>query len=253
MKEKGKSILSKYNNLPDVKKKVYLKGFSALAVFVLTIVLLFTVTAAWYSNIVEVEEITFEVDSWGVDAHIDLDEEKLYNAAPGDIEEIPYKVDNNADRLVNIQFNAYKKFLPDFMQQRIYFYVDKQTEVNGETVDKVYIHDDNAYYYPLLGGQVVDNIPDEKNSVNSDPSLKWEWVYDLLGYYTVITTDEDGVNKETAYIRPVQYTYENAQYDISTGELLNIKNADFIPRLGSCMLCLKLLFYSSKVYAIFGH
>lgn len=219
-------IKTKYGSLTDLQKKIYLKSFSVVAVLMLTMTLLFTITAAWYSNIVEVEEITFEADSWGVDALIELNEEKLYKAAPGDIEIIPYTVSNNADRLINIQFNAYKKYLPDFMQERIYFYLDDKTEVNGETVDRIYIHDDNAYYYPLLGGQVVDNVITGEKDVVSDPPLKWEWVYDLLGYYTVIRTDEKGNLKETAYIRPVQYTYERATYDYTTGQLLTIRNDD---------------------------
>lgn len=222
MKEKINNIFKKYNNLTEIQKKLYLKVSSAVAVFMLTVVLLFTITAAWYSNIVEVEELKFEVDSWGVDGTIMLDDEVLLHIAPGDSDSIPFKVDNNADSLVNLQFNAYKKYLPDFMQQRFYFYIEDEIVVNGETLDKVYIHDDNAYYYTLLGGQTVDNTGD----VHSEAELKWEWVYDLLGYYAIIETDENGFSTETAYIRPVQYTYEKATYDSDTGELVSIMNSD---------------------------
>ena len=222
MKEKINNILKKYNNLTELQKKLYLKVSSAIAVFMLTVVLLFTITAAWYNNIVEVEELKFEVDSWGVDGTIMLDDEVLIHIAPGDSDSIPFKVDNNADRLVNLQFNAYKKYLPDFMQQRFYFYVDDEVVVNNEKLDRVYIHDDNAYYYTLLGGQTVDNTGD----IHSEAEFKWEWVYDLLGYYVVIETDEEGISKETAYIRPVQYTYERASYDEETGKLVSISNPD---------------------------
>ena len=199
MRGKITDSITKYRNLSEFQKKIYMKSFSVVAILMLTVVLLFTITAAWYSNIVEVEELVFEVDSWGVDATIQLTDKEIHHAAPGDSKTIAYKVDNNADRLVNIQFNAYKQFLPGFMQQRIYFYLDKQTEVNGEVVDRIYLHDDNAYYYPLMGGQVVDTT----GQVISDHPLKWEWVYDLLGYYAIVKTDEEGISKETAYIRPV--------------------------------------------------
>lgn len=222
MRGKITDSITKYRNLSEFQKKIYMKSFSVVAILMLTVVLLFTITAAWYSNIVEVEELVFEVDSWGVDATIQLTDKEIHHAAPGDSKTIAYKVDNNADRLVNIQFNAYKQFLPGFMQQRIYFYLDKQTEVNGEMVDRIYLHDDNAYYYPLMGGQVVDTT----GQVISDHPLKWEWVYDLLGYYAIVKTDEEGISKETAYIRPVQYRFESAQYDSATGILTSIKNAD---------------------------
>lgn len=214
--------MNKYKSLTEFQRKIYLKSFAVVSVFLLTMVLLFAITAAWYSNIVEVEELTVEVDSWGVDSTIMLDDETILKIAPGDIGVIPFKIDNNADRMVNVQFNAYKKFLPTFMQKRLYFYLEESAEVNGERLDRMYLHDDNAYYYPLIGGQIVDNAGD----ASSDAELKWEWVYDLLGYYTIVQKDEDGYHSETAYIRPVQYTYENATYNFETGDLATLKLAD---------------------------
>lgn len=211
--------MNKYKSLTEFQRKLYLKSFAVVSVFLLTMVLLFAITAAWYSNIVEVEELTVEVDSWGVDSTILLDDETILKIAPGDSGVIPFKIDNNADRMVNVQFNAYKKFLPDFMQQRLYFYLEESAEVNGETLDRMYLHDDNAYYYPLIGSQIVDN----SGEAHSDVELKWEWVYDLLGYYTIVQKDADGYCSETAYIRPVQYTYENATYNFETGELATLK------------------------------
>ena len=215
-------IADRFKSLTELQKKIYLKSFALISVFLLTIVLLFTITAAWYSNIAEVEELTFEVDSWGVDCTIMLDDETILKVAPGDSEAIPFKVDNRADRMVNVQFNAYKKYLPSFMQQRIYFYIDDEAEVNGETLDRIYLHDDNAYYYSLVGGQVVDNTAE----IISNAKLKWEWVYDLLGYYTIIQTDDEDFCTETAYIRPVEYKYENADYDLETGKLTSITMDD---------------------------
>ncbi|MBQ9845271.1 MAG: hypothetical protein IJO54_04230 [Oscillospiraceae bacterium] len=212
-------ITDRFNGLSDIQKKLYVKGLFVLFVFFLTIVLIFAATAAWYNNIAQVEELAFEIDAWGVDSTITIEDQSVEKAAPGDIGTIPYKIDNEADSLVNVQIKAAKKYLPEFMQKRIYFYVDKKVEVNGETLEKAYIHDDNAYSHVLLGGQNVDNTGD----VASDGKIKWEWVYDLLGYYVVIETDDDDISKETAYIRPVQYTYEDAKYDNDTGALTSIK------------------------------
>ena len=47
--------------------------------------------------------------------------------------------------------------------------------------------------------------------------LKWEWVYDVVGYYFRGTPGETGFTVEE-YLRPVEYSYDYAQYD-SEGHL----------------------------------
>ena len=115
------------------------------------------------------------------------------------------------------------------LQKRVFFYADtdktytfnegKNTE-SKETVSKVYlgISAPNNYAYTVLPGQklVMNEI------FYNDVPLKWEWVYDMLGYYFRGTVAGEVAVDE--YIRPIEYDYDFDQPSFDdAGQLESVK------------------------------
>ena len=69
--------------LKRVRKSVYKQALLAGLLIVLTVVVLFAMTAAWYTNIVQSSGLVFEASVWGFDGTVTLGEAGI-SAAPGD-------------------------------------------------------------------------------------------------------------------------------------------------------------------------
>ena len=83
----------KLNNVPSensgspelvkARRNIYLQAGLAVLTIVLTLVIIFSMTAAWYTNIVETSGLVFEVESWGYSGEVTISD-KVVAAAPGD-------------------------------------------------------------------------------------------------------------------------------------------------------------------------
>ena len=195
----------------NVIKQAALAGFTVAV----TLVLVFAMTAAWYTNVVSTGGLNFQAESWGFEGGVALPEDVI-KAAPGDSGVIAMQVNNTGKVASAITVNISKEYMQDAeMQQRIFFYADKSAVVGGETVDRLYLNNAGGYTYYLP----AQNALVLSKEVYTDVQLKWEWVYDVAGYYFRGTHDGTAFTVEE-YLRPVEYDVDLAQYDAETGQLL---------------------------------
>ena len=112
----------------------------------------------------------------------------------------------------------------------MFFYVDDQKQSNEETVYRNYVNIIDDYSYPITEGQKLILSEEYQNA----PELKWQWVYEMQGYYvqgTVVSDDSvEPVIEE--YLRPVEYDSSKAIYDDETGKLKTIDGVSRMEFLG---------------------
>ena len=194
---------------------------------VLTIVILFAMTTAWYTNIVETGNLIFEAEAWGFEGDISIGNDDNIIAAPGDSGMIDLQVENQGDSVSAISMNVSKAGMDRNMQKRLFFYVDTRMTRNGEIMDRVYLNSYEGYTYTLFSkGKLM--LTDQ---ISNAPRLKWQWVKDVLGYYVigqkVERTSEDGsITQDVTvkeYLRPIEYDYDAATMKVDTsGEDISV-------------------------------
>ena len=205
------------------KDNIRKQASMAVIAIVVTVVLVFAMSVAWYSNVIHTEGLVFKASSWDFEfeGKIAVGAE-TQDVGPGDSGIVSLKLENASDDTISVLVNATKNTtsLSEEMKKRIYFYVEDGLLVNGEYMDRVYINETDDYAYTVLGQSTLTLNDD----YYSDPYLKWEWVYDVLGYY-VMGTVKDGVLTEVEdYMRPVQYDLDTATFD-ADGKLAAVGNA----------------------------
>lgn len=205
------------------KANIYKQATMAGLAIVVTIVLIFAMSVAWYTNVIHSEGLIFETGTWDFafegNVEIKKDTQSIF---PGDSGVIELHLENTSDDTIGVLVNVTKNTenFPDLMKRRIYFYVDDSQVINGETLEKVYVNETEEYKYIIL----PQNTLELEEEYHSDPYLKWEWVYDVLGYYVTGTLKEDGTLEVVDYMRPVTYDYDKATFDAETGELLTVSD-----------------------------
>lgn len=237
--------------LVKMQKSILLKAALALLTVVLTVVILFAMTSAWYTNIVQTSGLVFEVESWGFSGEIIVDNNENIKFAPGDEGTVSITANNESDEITPLTVNVSKPYMNEEMQKRLFFYVDTPMTRNGETMERVYINEKEGYTYNLFGGSSLIINEEVKNA----PELKWQWVYDMLGYYVLATPQEAEKESETGvtvtngeadegntairmeieeYLRPIEYDFDKATFNEETLELETIDGvdvADFLQKL----------------------
>lgn len=207
--------------LRKAKKNIYWQAGLALVTIILTIVIAFAMTSAWYTNIVQTSGLVFEAEAWGFEGTINVDSDPIV-AGPGDDGVIHLEVENESESIITVGVNISKARMAEEMQQRLYFYVDTQLTRNGETMERVYLNNQEGYSYTLFSkGKLT--LTEE---VHNDALLKWQWVYDVLGYYVYGTqyTDSEGNTyvRIAEYLRPIEYDYDEATTTFTTDENNNL-------------------------------
>ncbi len=188
--------------LEAMRKNVVRQAALAVLLIVQLVVLLFAITAAWYTNIVQTNDLVFETAVWGFEGSVQLGDEPI-EAAPGDEGIIPFAAANNSDKVTEVSVNISKINMDTEMQKRIYFYADTERVWNSEIMDRVYLGNTASYTY-IMPGQGELTLTEE---VCDDVPLKWQWVYDVLGYYVLGAVTEDGAGIDE-YLRPIEYNYD---------------------------------------------
>lgn len=191
-------------NLKAMRKNVVRQAALAVLLIVQLVVILFSITAAWYTNIAQTNDLVLETAVWGFEGSVQLGEEPI-KAAPGDDGVIPFMAVNNSDEITEVGVNISKINMDQEMQKRIYFYADTQRVWNSEVTERVYLGDTASYTY-IMPGQGELTLTEDEELCNDVP-LKWQWVYDLLGYYMLGVVTEDGPIIEE-YLRPIEYHYD---------------------------------------------
>ena len=153
----------------QVQKNIYRQASLALLTVVLTIVILFAMTSAWYTNIVQTSGLFFEAESWGFEGEINVSRDNIL-ASPGDDGLVHLEVQNGSDQIAAISVNISKDSMEEKMQKRMFFYVDEPMVRNDETMSRVYINELESYTYTLFhSGKLT--LTDK---IHNAPQLKWQ-------------------------------------------------------------------------------
>lgn len=197
----------------EAKKRIYKQAGLALTAILVTVALLFAMSTAWYSNVLEAGSLTFQAEKWELNAdHVSSNGNVV--AQPGARGILPVSYKNTSDSIVNAYVNVSKEQMDVPLQKRIYFYTETPYTVgsgeNAETVARRYLTNSTAAPYTVLSmGQLT--MSDDFCTV--DTPIYWEWVYDLLGYYVRLEPTNDGSVIEKEYLRPIVYDYDKATFD----------------------------------------
>lgn len=210
----------------EAKKRIYKQAGLALTAILVTVALLFAMSTAWYSNVLEAGSLTFQAEKWELNAdHVSSNGNVV--AQPGARGILPVSYKNTSDSIVNAYVNVSKEQMEVPLQKRIYFYTETPYTVgsgeNAETVARRYLTNSTAAPYTVLSmGQLT--MSDDFCTV--DTPIYWEWVYDLLGYYVKLVPTSDGGVSESEYLRPIVYDYDKATFD-ENGNLATVDGEHF--------------------------
>lgn len=228
-------------DISALKRRIVRQGVLTVLALVMTLLLVFTGAVAWYTNVAQVQELTVQTDAWGFSGTVTLNGDTASRAgaalaaAPGSDTPLSLDMTNTGDAPAKAFVTVDKSGLDVELQKRLYFYVDAAQTVQPqavasaegetaqtpaeETVAEAWLHGGNPYAYTLLPKDSVDTEKTEGVA-----QLRCRWVYDLTGYYftgnvatvldqnTILTAGEV---TEKAYLRPVEYDYDTAQFDES--------------------------------------
>lgn len=211
-------------------QRVWKQALFTLALLAMLGVLLYSLTAAWYTNVAETTELQFETESWGFEGSVTLDKEANVVLSPGQDACVPLTVTNDSSQIEKVTVTVDKSTMSSELQKRIYFYVPVSQTKNGEDVERVYLSSTGGYSYRIMPYSTLRLTADSA----TDTPVRCQWVYDLLGYYVYGTLEEvtttvpaegseaattattwklleDGYTVE--YVRPVEYDYDTATFD----------------------------------------
>lgn len=204
--------------LKRVRKSVYKQALLAGLLIVLTVVILFAMTAAWYTNIVQSSGLVFEAAVWGFEGTVTLSEAGI-SAAPGDEGVVELIAESESTELTAVSLNVSRAQMDEDICKRIYFYIDTSKVRNNEIMDRIYLSNQDSYTYLLFSNQTLMLT----ETVHNDALLKWHWVYDVLGYYvqgTLIQTadsDTGTIMNIAEYLRPIEYEFDEARTTFVNG------------------------------------
>ena len=181
-------------------------GLAVISI-IIVLVLIFGMSVAWYSNVIHNEGLSFETASWDFEFEGNISIDSSIKAAPGKSGIVELTLKNDSDEAINVVTNVSRELFPEEMKKRIYFYADTSESVNGEIVDRVYVNEIDEYIYTVAAKNTLILGQDYANA----PLLKWEWIYDVLGYYVQGTVTSGGADIDE-YLRPIAYDYEKATF-----------------------------------------
>lgn len=185
------------------------KAFLTLAAFGLLVIVIVYSTIAWYTNIANVTNLTFDVAEFDFNVNYDKDDFIIQvddylnvtadKAAPGTGGVIPIRLaadsDVGATYAINLDFS---KMAPEFKDRIRFFYFTK--DANGKIVEH------------LLDGTTEDIVGEIKNKGNQMEYIYWEWMYTAdITAILVSPYMEGGSLKWTNYSNMDEMTYEQIE------------------------------------------
>ena len=174
-----------------------------LFLMILIIILVFAQTIAWQTNVVHTGGVMFSVETWDFSAEVALVGQQM-PSSPGDSGVIEIRMTNDSSELAVASVKVSKEQLNPKMRSRMFFYVDTYAVRNGETVNGLYINSRNSYTYTIFPHHQVML----GTGVSYQPSIKWEWTYDNLGYYVYGKKDASGNVQVEEYLCPIKYDFD---------------------------------------------
>lgn len=217
--------------LKALRNKVFVQAMIAVQTVIIAVVLICGMSAAWYTNVVQTSGLQFEAANWGFTGQVVVNPENL-QAMPGDTGVVDITIQNSGEAMSDVTVYANKGNMDPEMAKRIYFYVDTMAYRNGEAMSRAYVSASAGYTYTVLPGTQLTLTEDTANGA----VLKWQWVYDMLGYYFSGSLDAEGKIVTQEILRPVEYDLDMATFD-ETGMLLTVDGttavADFLAGLAT--------------------
>ena len=216
MRKKQDNPQQQNNALQSLRKKIIIQAIIAIQTIVITVAVVFGMSAAWYTNVLQTSGLQFEAAAWGFTGEVVISEEPI-QASPGQSGIIGLNVSNDGDEIIDVAVRVSKEQMDVNMRQRLFFYVDAATTRNEETMERVYINTRDSYTYTVLSHSDLVLTQERANDV----PLKWQWVYDMQGYYCLgtVTTQAGADNTEIVvpdiedYLRPVEYDLDSATFE----------------------------------------
>lgn len=219
----------RWNGLRMLQKNIFLRVALVVLTIALIAVLLFSLTAAWYTNVVQSGGLTFQAEKWSFDGQVTISNHSI-SAAPGDEGVVALSLKNNSDHTIAASVTVSKEEMSKEMKQRLYFFVEVPETRNGEKMSRTWISANSSYTYSVFPNSEM-NLNEE---FTKGPLLKWMWTYDVLGYYVRGKQNGSGVVVEE-YIRPIEYEYDPAKTTFQGGKLATVdgtkKVSDFLKEL----------------------
>ena len=213
-----------------MRRGVIHKAALAAVAVILAVAMVFAMTAAWYSNVIQSNGLIFNVTEWGLDGNVDI-REVLTDAAPGESGPIDLEVYNSAGGLIEVSLNVNKTAMYNDridMRKRLYFYIEGAATRNGEVTPRVYLNSQEEYSYTVLAKQYLYL----GGHGNASP-LMWEWVYDVTGYYFYGTVADGTAVTMDEYLRPITYDPYTAVFSGGVPQTVNgVSLAEFLAQLG---------------------
>ena len=215
----------------EIRKRMRIGIITMVSTVALVLVLVFSMAAAWYTNVAKTSDLTFQTEVWGFDEKkITLPKEsEVILAGPGMSGVIPLTVDNSeSTEGVRISATISKLAMEDEeLRKRIFFYAESSGELAGEMMTRTYLGASEAdhYTYTIYPGQ---KLVLSENYYNDVP-IRWEWVYDMTGYYfrgrvnDKLKAGKTGAVVADEYLRPITYDYSRAVFDVNEA----IDNANY--------------------------
>lgn len=226
---------SREHIVSEMKARIYKQAGLAVTAILVTVVLLFAMSTAWYSNVLEAGTLTFQAEKWELNAG-DLSSYGSVVAQPGTRGILPVSYKSTSDSTMNAYVSVSKEDMETELKKRVYFYTEtpytverkenSEGESKNETVSRRYLTNGTAAPYTVLSrGQLT--MSDDFCSV--DTPIYWEWVYDLLGYYVRVSSipASDGSAVELEYLRPIVYDYDKATFAAKDGSLATVNGEHF--------------------------
>ena len=93
------------NALKNARKNVIRQAGLAVFTIGVTVILLFAMTTAWYTNVVQTSGLTFEAEAWGFEGKVVVTNEVI-KAAPGDSGVVEMSITNNSDQISELTVNV---------------------------------------------------------------------------------------------------------------------------------------------------
>ena len=195
------------NALSAARKRIIIQSVIAIQTVIITALLIFGMSAAWYTNVLQTSGLHFQAEAWGFDGEVFVSEDPI-EAAPGKSDVVGLRVTNAGKDMVDVSVRVSKDQMDDELKKRLFFYVDTTESRNDETLNRVYVNSRDSYTYTMLANSKLHLTGEQAN----DFPLKWQWVYDMLGYYfygsVAKTTDANQkpifVAEVEDYLRPVE-------------------------------------------------
>ena len=132
-----------------LRKNIVMRALLAIVTVVLTVIVLFSLTVAWFTNVVQTGGLHFQTEQWEFDGEITIHQQNIV-MSPGDSGVIPLTVENEGKHIVAASVSVSKDSmttnaeLTEMMKKRLYFYVDTTATRNDESMDRVYVSDKNS-------------------------------------------------------------------------------------------------------------